>query len=393
MHRRDFARTVDTSTPTRYNNSMEASSQRNKRIALTSGVGIGCNVLLVVGKAIVGILTKSVSVISDAINNLTDSLSSLVTMIGTRISAMRPSKKHPFGLGRVEFVTSAIIGMLIFVAGASAVYNSILALVEGSSPTYDVNAFIIIGVAVAVKIVLSIIFLRAAKTTQSDALKASGIDAMWDSVLTAGTLVGAGISYGTGVHLEGYIGIIIGLFILRAAANVFREAASKIIGERTDPELVKSMMADIAAHPQVMGAYDLIINSYRIDRNVASVHVEVADSMTAREIQQLEREIAFVCYQKYHTIMTVGIYAENSESPSAREIRDRVMAITSQYPSIVQTHGFFLDEVNHTMSVDIVIDFDETERSDVYDRVKAELERLLPDYQVIVVLDQDFSVS
>ena len=373
--------------------SMENITERDKRIVSVSGLGIGANLLLVVGKIIVGVIAHSVSIISDAVNNLTDALSSIVTMVGTRLSSKRPDKKHPFGHGRVEFITSSAIGMLIFVAGASAIYSSIRDLIAGSNPTYDVYSFVIIGLAIAIKVALGIFFRIQGKKTNSDALKASGVDALWDSVLSAGTLVGAGISYATGVHLEGYIGIVIGLFIIWTSIKVFRESISKIIGERTDPELVQNMMADIAAHPQVKGVYDLIINNYGIDRNVAGVHVEVADSLTARDIQQLEREIAFVCYQKYHTVMTVGVYAENSETPYAREIRDKVYAITAKYPAIIQTHGFFLDEINHNVSVDIIIDFDEADSDRVYHEVKQEIEALLPDYQVVVVLDRDFTVS
>ena len=375
-----------------YNRGMKRPVDRNKLIVRTSGVGIGANLLLVAGKVAVGLMANSVAIVSDAVNNLTDALSSIVTMVGTRLAGKRPDKKHPFGHGRLEFVTSAIIGMLIFVAGASAIYSSIRDLVEGSEPTYDVYSFVVIGIAVAVKVALGLYFRHVGKATNSDALKASGVDALWDSVLSAGTLVGAGISYATGVHPEGYIGIAIGLFILKSAVDVFRESASKIIGERTDPELVKAMVADIANHPQVKGVYDLIIHNYGTDRNVAGVHVEVADSMTARDIQQLEREIAFVCYTKYNTVMTVGIYAENSESPFARETGEKVYAITGAHPEIIQTHGFFLDEKNHNVSVDIIVDFDKP-ADEVCAQVKQEIEALLPDYQVVVVLDRDYTVS
>lgn len=366
---------------------------RDQLIVRTSGIGIGGNVLLVVGKVIVGLLAHSISIVSDAVNNLTDALSSIVTMVGTRLSNKRPDKKHPFGHGRIEFIASSIIGMLIFVAGASAIYSSIRDLVEGSDPTYDVYSFVVIGLAVVVKVALGLFFRKQGKKANSDALKASGVDALWDSVLSAGTLVGAGISYATGVHLEGYIGIAIGLFIIKSAIDVFRESISKIIGERTDPELVKSMMEDIAKHPEVLGVYDLIINNYGNDRNVAGVHVEVADHLTARDIQQLEREIAVLCYQKYHTVMTVGIYAANSETELGRTTREKVYAITARYPQIIQTHGFFLDEKNKTVSVDIILDFEAADGDAVYSAVKHDIEALLPDYQVIVVLDRDYTVS
>ena len=376
-----------------YNMSMEKVIDRDKRILSVSGVGIGANVLLVAGKITVGLLARSVSIVADGFNNLTDAMSSIVTMIGTRISGKRPDKKHPFGHGRMEFVTASIIGILIFIAGFSAIYSSVRDLVEGSEPTYDAYAFVVIGIATAVKVALGLFFRYQGTKVNSDVLRASGTDALWDSVLSAGTLVGAGVSYGAGVHLEGYIGIAIGLFILKSAIDVFRKSISKIIGERADAELVKNMTADIAKHPAVKGVYDLIINNYGVDRNVAGVHVEVADNMTAREIQQMEREIAYMCYEKYHTVITVGVYAEHSETPFAREMREKVYAITAKFAAILQTHGFFIDEVNRTVSVDIIIDFDEPDCDRIVNEVKEAIEGILPDYRVIVIVDRDYTVS
>ena len=392
-YRPNYSRAVDIHRQEDYNESMEHTVDRNKLIVRTSAVGIVGNILLVIGKIIVGVLAHSISIVSDGVNNLTDAMSSIVTMVGTRLAGKRPDKQHPYGHGRLEFVTSSVIAMLIFVAGASAIYSSIRDLVEGSDPTYDVYSFVVIGLAVLVKIALGLYYRHNAKRAASDALRASGIDALWDSVLSAGTLIGAGISYATGVHLEGYIGIVIGLFILKSAVGVFRESISKIIGERTDPELVNRMVEDIGRHPMVSGVYDLIINNYGTDHNIASVHVQVSDSMTAREIQQMEREIAFLCYDKYHTIMTVGVYAENAETEHQRAIRDQVHAITAKYPAILQTHGFFLDEVNQTVSVDIIIDFDVPDAQDICESVRRDIQALLPDYRVHVVLDRDFSVS
>ena len=367
--------------------------KREKSIIKTSIVGIAGNVLLVVGKIIVGVFARSVSIITDAVNNLTDAMSSVVTIVGTKVSNKRPDKKHPYGHGRVEFITSSIIAMIIFVAGALAIYESITSLVNHDEPEYSLYSFIVIAIAIAVKIFLGVFFKLRGKQLNSDVLKASGLDALLDVLLTAGTLVGAIVSYTTGVHLEGYIGIAIGLFILKTAVSVFKESASKIVGERADKDLIENMTKDILETEGVYGVYDLIINNYGIDKNIASVHVEVDDSATAIDIQKLERNIAYLCFDKYHTIMTVGIYAKHNETAESRHIKDVIDEVVREFPEVIQTHGFYLDGDTQTVNFDMIVSIDCTDERKIYEQVHDKLHELLPEYHIHIVLDRDFSLS
>ena len=366
---------------------------REKRIIKTSVIGILGNILLVVGKIIVGVIAASISIITDAVNNLTDALSSIVTIIGTKLSNKKPDKQHPYGHGRVEFVTSALIGMIIFIAGALAIYESIVSLVNKDEPVYSVYSFIIISLAILIKIFLGLYFRYQSKKADSSVLKASGLDALLDAILSFGTLIGAIVSYFSGVHLEGYIGIAIGLFIIKTSIDVFRESVSKIIGERSDSSFVSQMLADINDLDGVYGAYDLILNSYGADLNIGSVHIEVDDDMKAKEIQKIERNIAYICYTKYHTIMTVGVYAKNDESDEAKEIKDKVFSIVKKYPDVIQTHGFYLDLSSKTLSFDIIIPFECRDPNEVYCSVVKEVSEAFPDYNVQIVLDKDFTLS
>lgn len=366
---------------------------REKEIVKTSIVGILGNVLLVASKIVVGLLAASISIITDAVNNLTDALSSIVTIVGTKVSTKKPDKKHPYGHGRVEFVTSTFIGMIIFAAGFMAIYESITNLVSKEEPTYSLYSFIVISIAVLVKIGLGLFFRKKGKTVSSDALKASGTDALMDSILSFGTLIGAVVSYTTGVHLEGYIGIVIGLLILKSAIDVLRESISKIIGERTDADFANNMVEEIASDPRIFGVYDLIINNYGADRNIGSVHVEVADDMTAKEIQLLEREIAYLCYDKYHTIMTVGIYAHNDDSDEEKEIKKKILSIVAQHPEIIQTHGFYVDSAHKVISLDIVVSFDCKTPELTQKTVCEKVSLLFPEYTAHVIVDRDFTLS
>ena len=366
---------------------------RDKEIIKTSAVGIAGNILLVIAKAIIGILAGAVSIILDAVNNLTDALSSTVTIIGTKLSSKKPNKKHPYGFGRIEYVTSSIIGMIIFVAGAMAIYEAIKSLIAKEAATYSIYSFIVVSIAILAKIALGLFFKKKGKGLNSDALSASGLDALLDSLLSFGTLVGAILSYCAGISVEGYIGLVIGVFIIRTAIEVFTESISKIIGERIDPKFIKDLKKDIMQIEEVKGIYDLIISNYGNDKNIGSMHVEVDDKMKAREIQMLERKIATISYEKYNTIMTVGVYASNEDCQETKYFKEKVFEILNEYPQILQMHGFYCDPKEKTISFDMIVSFDTKNEQEVYAEIKEKVESIAPGYEVFIVLDNDFSVS
>lgn len=366
---------------------------REKEIIKTSVIGIAANVVLVVFKAVVGFLASSVSVILDAVNNLTDALSSAITIIGTKLATKRPDKKHPYGHGRVEYLTSAIIAAIILFAGGSAIYQSITSLVNKEIATYQTYSFIIIAVAIAVKVALGLYFRYKGKKLNSEPLKGSGLDALLDSLLSLSTLVGALLATFADVHIEGYLGILIGLFIIKSGIDVLRSSFSLIIGERIDPILAKSIKEEVASFPEVHGVYDLIVNSYGEHRSIGSVHIGVDEMMPAKDIQRVEREIQERLFVKYGIIMTVGIYAENTSSEIASKIKLAVTEEIRKYPTILQMHGFYLDEEKGIVNFDLVFDFDEEKYKEIQQAITAALSGKFPQYKFIIVIDQDIALS
>jgi len=365
---------------------------REKRIVATSVVGIIGNLLLVGFKAGIGILAQSVSILMDAVNNLTDALSSIITILGTKLANKRPDKKHPFGYGRIEYITSTLIACLILFAGGSAIYESIQTLIAGTVPSYDKWAIIIVSVAIVIKIGLGIYFHMQGKKTGSDALKSSGTDALMDSILSLGTLIGAIVMLTTNVSIEGYLGIAIGLFIIKSGIDALRESLSDLIGNRMDAEKSHEIKAFIKEkHPEVHGVYDLIVNSYGPNRSIGSAHVEVDDGLTAKEIQALERSIQMDVYMKYGIIMTIGIYASNDSSPASRAIKADLIAITKQEKNFLQLHGFYVDEKTKRVVFDLIFTFDEKDPVAAEKRVVGAIQAKYPDYHFYPVLDSSFT--
>ena len=372
---------------------------REKTIIRTSIIGIIANILLVGFKAFVGFIAGSISIVMDALNNLTDALSSIITIIGTKLSNKKPDRKHPFGHGRVEYITSTIIAVLILFAGGVAIYESIVSIVEyftsgeKTLPSFAWYSLVIIGVAILVKIGIGIFYKIQGKKVNSEALKASGTDALFDAILSTATLVGAIFAVTLHWYVEGYLGIIIGLFIIKSGIDVLRESFSSIIGERHDPEETKNMLADISSVPGVKGAYDLIIHSYGPNKYVGSVHIGVEGNLSAKEIQIIERNIAALMASKYNMFMTVGIYADNVDGKLSKEIRAKIQEFMKNNPNILQMHGFFVDEIQKFCNFDLVFSFNEKEPEQRIEEIRNTLQEAYPDMTFYIQLDRDYSLS
>ena len=366
---------------------------RSHIIVRTSVIGILTNLGLVTLKAIVGLFAMSISIIMDAINNLSDALSSVITIVGTKLSQKKPDAKHPYGHGRIEYLTSLIISIIILIAGSSAIAESIISIVKGGSPKFEVYSIVLIAIAVLTKIVLGLYFRFVGKKVNSEALKGSGVDALFDALLSLATLVSIivwFISDGKAV-IEGYIGVIIGLFMIKSGIDVLRSSLSNIIGERMSKETAEAIKHLVCQNPQVIGAYDLIVNNYGPERGIGSIHIEVDDKLTAKEIHPLTRSIAVQIFEKFGIIMTIGIYASNSSDSEIVKIRDAIRAEVFAHPTIKQMHGFYCDQELKTISFDVIVDFEDKKSSALIEEIKRDLALQFPDYHFFVVEDKDFT--
>ena len=364
---------------------------RSKKIIQTSIIGILANLGLVALKAVVGLFANSISIIMDAINNLSDALSSVITIVGTKLSQKKPDVKHPYGHGRVEYVTSLIISIIILIAGSVAIVESVLNIITPAEVTFTYISLILIGVAVLVKVALGLFFRYRGKKLNSEALKGSGIDALFDALLSLATLVSIAVYLIWKVNIEGYIGVIIGIFMIKSGIDVLRTSLSSIIGERTSKETAEGIKKLVCENEQVLGAYDLIVNNYGPERGIGSIHIEVNDKMTAKEIHPLTRNIAYQVYEKFGIIMTIGIYASNSSDSQIVKIKEAIRVEVFSHPTIKQMHGFYCDQEIKNISFDVIVDFKDKESHKTIEEIKKNLGEKFPDYHFYIVEDKDFS--
>lgn len=365
---------------------------RNRLIIRTSIIGILANVFLAGFKAVVGLLTHSIAIIMDAVNNLTDAASSLITIIGTKLAAKEPDKKHPFGHGRVEYLSAMVIAVLVLYAGVTSLIESIKKIITPKKPEYTVVALVIVAVAVVVKIVLGRYVKAMGEKTNSDALVNSGQDATMDSVISASTLVAAVIFQASGLSLEAWLGAIISIIIIKSGIDMLRETISQLLGERIDRELALAIKETVTSFPDVQGAYDLILNNYGPNAFNGSVHVEVPDTYTAYDLDDLLRQITIAVFEKHNVILTaIGVYSVNTKNDYAAKVRDDVSKIVFKNEYVLQMHGFYLNEEKKTIRFDVVVSFDAPDRKEVYQNIVKEVNKKYPDYTLQIALDTDFS--
>ena len=370
----------------------ESNISRENTIVKTSIIGIIANVFLAGFKAVVGILTNSIAIVLDAVNNISDAGSSLITIVGTKLAGREPDKKHPFGYGRIEYMSAMLISVIVLYAGVTSFVESVKQIIKPETPDYNAASLIIVAVAVAVKILLGRYVKGIGKKVNSDSLVNSGEDATLDSVISASTLVAAGIFLIFHVSLEAWLGAIISIVIIKSGAEMLRDTVSQILGEQNDAELARSIKQTVTGFPGVHGAYDLVLNNYGPDSWNGSIHIEVLDTFSANELDQLIREITMKVMEEHHVILTaIGVYSVNTQDEEIIQARQKVREIVFAHEYVTQMHGFYWDKKQKTMRFDIVVSFDAGDRKAVYAQVVSDVQKAFPDIQLQVALDTDFA--
>ncbi len=370
----------------------ENEMSREKKIIRTSVIGIVANVFLASFKAVIGLLTNSIAIVLDAVNNISDAGSSLITIIGTKLAGKEPDKKHPFGYGRIEYLSAMIISVIVLYAGFTSFVESVKQIIHPKTPDYSIISLIIIAVAVVVKIVLGRYVKAVGKKVNSDSLVNSGEDATLDSVISASTLVAAVIFMRFDVSIEAWLGAVISIVIIKAGIEMLRDTISQILGERNDQELVKNIKKTVVAFPGVQGAYDLVLNNYGPDRWNGSIHIEVPDTYSADQLDQLLREIQIEVLKEHNVILTaIGVYSTNTKDEEVIRTRTEVSRIVLAHEYVKQIHGFYLVKEKKMIRFDIVVSFDAKDRKAVYSEVVADVAKAFPGYELQVAMDTDYS--
>ncbi len=369
----------------------DISSDRSAKIVRASIVGIISNFFLVVFKAGVGFISGSIAIILDAVNNLSDALSSIVTIIGTKLAGRKPDKKHPLGHGRIEYLSAMIVAALVIYAGVTSLVESVKKIISPVTADYSAITLIIISSAIVVKLLLGRYVISVGRKVNSSSLVASGKDALFDAVISVSVLASALVFLLFRLSVEAYVGVGISVYIIKSGFSMLSDTLGDILGKRVDGQFLDEIKATIGEIDGVLGAFDLILHSYGPDKYLGSVHVEVPETLTAPEIDALERRIANRVYEKHGVIMTgVGIYSINTSDEEAMAMRAAIDKLALSHDGVLQTHGFFIDKENKTATLDVIIDFSVEDRKSLFDHISKDISEQFPDYKFILNMDIDF---
>ena len=368
--------------------SMQAN--RDQVIIRTSIIGIIANVFLAGFKAAVGLVSNSIAVILDAVNNLSDALSSVITIVGTKLAGKKPDKKHPLGYGRIEYLSAMIVAAIVLYAGITSFVESVKKIIHPEEPDYSVVSLIIIGAAVAVKLLLGTYVKKKGEEVNSGSLIASGSDAFFDAILSASVLLSAVIFLIWHISLEAYVGVVISCIIIKSGIEMLSETLDDILGKRVERELVADIRKTICEDEAVHGAYDMILHAYGPERYYGSVHVEIPDTMTADEIDLMERRIAQNVFLRHGVAMTgIGIYSMNTTNDTIKGMRTNITRMVTAHEGVLQVHGFYVDLDQKTINMDVILDFALEDRAGTFAQIKKEVQQAYPDYQLNMALDID----
>lgn len=363
-------------------------NSRNNQITKVSIVGIGANAMIATFKVIVGLLSNSVAVLLDAVNNVSDALSSAITIIGVKLAGRKPDSKHPFGYGRVEYFSAIVVAGIIFAAGVSSLTESVKAIIHPEPTDFTWVSVTVILVALVSKLLLGRYFVVQGKTLNSDALTASGMEASFDAVLSAATLLSAAVSMLWSINIDGYVGVLISAFIIKTGIEMLLDPLGKVVGKRVEGDLASAIKNKVKEVPGVLGAYDLILHDYGPDTAIGSIHIEVPGTLSSHQVQKVCRRVAAVVYAEFKIVMTVGIYVINESDKDVVAMREDVHQMAMSHEGVQQMHGFYVDE--EEIAFDIVVSFNH-DATAISHKLAAEITNKYPGKVVHITTDTKYT--
>lgn len=371
----------------------KVSYNRIIKVVITSVVGIVVNLILGGIKVFVGLASNSIAIISDAVNNFTDSVSSLVTIITMVIVGRGATRKHPFGFGRVEYFTSMIIAALVLFAGGEFLISSVKKIISPEPTSYTWVSIVLLVVAILAKIALGFYTKSRGKKLNSPNLEASGADALSDAIITSVTLIGALISIFTDIVIDGFIGALVSIFVLKAGFEIMLGVVGELLGKRPDEELAEEIMEEIRHYDGIVGAYDLILHNYGPNVYIGNVNVELDESISIRDAYEIIHPLNVELFNKYGVFFYFGFYSINVSDEDVKTMRETVAKVLMEDPDILQIHAFYVDTAKKNMSFDAVMDFSVKTTLEKSQKLKKKLLEIYPDYDITVVADRDFTLK
>ncbi len=360
---------------------------------LCGNVGIFFNILLFLGKFTAGVVSGSIAVTADAFNNLSDAGSSIVTMLGFKLSARKPDTEHPFGHGRIEYVSGLIVSLLIAMMGVELVKSSIQKIVNPVEAEYSFFTFVVLGVSILIKTYMYYYNHKIGRRINSAAMDATALDSFSDAIATSAVFISSLVGMYTDWKIDGWCGIVVAAFILRTGVVAAKGTVNLLIGTPPDPDFVRRIKEIVLSHEGIIGLHDMIVHNYGPGRMMVSLHAEVpcdADIMAVHDtIDNIERDIR----EEMHCLAIIHMDPIDIRDELTNETKEKVRELVKTIDTRLTIHDFrMVSGPTHTNVIfDVVVPFN-LKMTD--DEVKARISELvgtLGNYFAVVEVDKDIN--
>lgn len=333
-------------------------NEREGVITAVSALGIAVNLLIAAAKVVLGLFASSIAIVSEGVNNASDAMTSVLTLVGSRLAGKHPDAKHPFGYGRVEYLTSLVIAGLILFTGIEMLISSVRLIFEPSELNVSVPALAVVAVSAVIKFLLGVFTVSAGKRSGSGALVGVGLDCRNDSFISVVTILSAVIFIVSGVSVDAYVGALMSLLVVKAGFDVLRDTVSELLGRPGDAELAAKLYREIRSTPGILGAVDMMLHNYGPDAYSGSVNVEIDHEKTVGEVYDFLHALQLRIMREYNVTLVFGVYAVDGDHEEVRVIRQRIAEFVRAHEHVKSFHAVYLDPASPRLYCDLIVDYE-----------------------------------
>ena len=365
-------------------------AERTGIINRTAILGIVVNVLIAGVKIAAGLLASSIAIVSEGVNNAADALTSVLTMVGTRLAGRHPDAKHPFGYGRIEYLTGLVVAVVIIVSGVQMLIESVKLIFRPEELSISYVSLAIVAVSAVVKFFLGLYTIARGRVAKSDALVGVGLECRGDSYISIITIGVAVVFLLTGVSLDAYAGVVMSAIILKAGVEVLLKIVSELIGRPGEKELATKIYQLVRATPGVVGAADMMLHNYGPNAWSGSVNVEIDHAKSVGEVYAMLHELQLGIMHEEHVTMVFGVYAVDDDHVETRRIRRTILEYVKAHEHVKSFHAVYLEPGTNRLYCDLVVDYELADwgvlRADFLDYMKAKV----PGRDVVLTVETEF---
>lgn len=367
---------------------------RKRHGYLASTIGIISNLILFAIKLLIGIFSFSISIISDAINNLTDMASSFVNLFGFKLAGKPADKEHPYGHERIEYISGLIVSFIILIIAGILGYNSVMKIINGGETDFSILTFIILGASILMKLLQGLCYYGIGKAINSVSLKASFQDSIGDVISTSAVLIAAIIEFMLpNVKLDGYMGVAVSLFIVVMGIKMVIETSNPLIGTTPDKEFIDIIINDVLAYEGVLGVHDIIAHSYGPTKIFLSVHVEVDANVNVLDSHDLIDNIENEIKEKHHVFIVIHMDPIVTDSEEVNDLKSTTVTILHNINTSLSLHDFrvVFGKTHTNILFDILLPYKLNIKEDeIITLVTDEIKKINQTYNVIIKIDREF---